>query len=190
MFFLYLFIFSAGCLSCFKLQANICGWSHHRPWQKTAIAMFACVAMVAIKLSWLEGKAENLGGSDERVITCGLKFYSPSCSNQSVNSPISRYDSLVHHTHTEIGTNTKTSVVDDSQDHFSLWWWNDHILSNCLISLSLSLSLCGCHFCCTPPAMCLLADPEALSAATGISTPTEREGQPSGSRICLMLDSP
>lgn len=32
--FLYLFIFSAGCLSGFALQANICGWSHRGPWQK------------------------------------------------------------------------------------------------------------------------------------------------------------
>lgn len=42
----------------------------------------------------------------------------------------------------------------------------------------------------TPPALSLLTDPEALSAATGVSMPTEREGQPSGSKICLMLDPP
>lgn len=67
--------------------------------------------------------------------------------------------------------------------------WSDKMITfsqNCLISL-FSLAVISAA---TSPALRLLADPEARSAATGVPTPLEREGQPSGSRICLMVDSP
>lgn len=69
--FLYLFIFSAGCPSVFFLFFFCCRLTYLwvvALWAlaERATALFATVAMVATKLSWLRGKAENLGGSDEK----------------------------------------------------------------------------------------------------------------------------
>lgn len=171
----------------FLLQANVCEWSHRGPWQKE---LQLCLrALLWLPLSCLDSEVKQRiwVGVMKRGIMCGLRFYSPPCNNQSVNSP---YPGIILRCTMLIQKKQQTPRLLLLMIPRTTLVCGDKMITFFQAASSLCLSLWLSFTGATPLAMCLLTDPEALSAATGVSPPTEREGQPSGSRSCLMLDSP